>query len=309
MNVSVLKPVALVLSRELLLTLALLLGVSFVVFVILYLSPGDPYAALLGGQHLVGEERDAALRAQGIPTTWYGQYLSWVGNMLTGDFGRSIRTGRTVSSELVLGGAFTLILTLGSLVVSLAIAVPVAIYTVMRPGNLVGGLLNTFVYVISALPVFWLGYIVIYAAGRLFGIFAGDAGFILPILLLGVGNGTISEMVRTLREELARVMSEEYIRTARAKGASVWRHAYKEGLLLPITGIIASKMPFVIGGAIIVEQVFTSPGLGRLAWEAAQNRDFPVIMGVAMVAAVVVRFGSLFHRMVYVAVNPRASQV
>lgn len=318
MKFSVLKPVALVMLRELMITFALLLGVSFVVFVILYLAPGDPFAELLGGRNLIGEERDAALRALGIPTTWYGQYLSWVVNMLTGDFGTSIRTGRPVAAELVQGGIYTLYLTLGSLVVSLLIAAPIAILGVTRPGSVISGITTTFAYVISALPVFWLGYIAIYAAGKMFGVFPVYTGsvapgmawlyFILPILLLGIGNGTISEIVRTLREELSRVMSEEYMRTARAKGASIWRHAFKEGLLLPISAIIASKMPFVISGAIIVEQVFNSPGLGRLAWQSAQDRDFPVIMGVAIIAAVVVRLGSLAHRMVYVAINPRASQ-
>jgi ABC-type dipeptide/oligopeptide/nickel transport system permease component len=104
------------------------------------------------------------------------------------------------------------------------------------------------------------------------------------------------------------VLGEEYVRTARAKGAAVWRHVYKEGLLLPVAEIIASKMPFVLGGAIIVEQVFNWPGMGRLAWQAAQDRDFPVILAITLIAAVVVRLGSLLHRMVYVAVNPRASQ-
>ena len=93
--------------------------------------------------------------------------------------------------------------------------------------------------------------------------------------MLGVGNGTISEVIRSLRDEMGRVMAEDYIRTARAKGASVWKHSFKEGLLIPVTEIIAAKIPFILGGAVIVEQVFNWPGMGRMAWQAAQDRDYP----------------------------------
>jgi peptide/nickel transport system permease protein len=107
---------------------------------------------------------------------------------------------------------------------------------------------------------------------------------------------------------MGRVIAEDYIRSARAKGASIWKHAFKEGLLIPVTEIIASKIPFILGGAVIVEQVFNWPGMGRMAWQAAQDRDYPVIMGIAILAAVFVRMGSLFQSVVYVLVNPKASK-
>ncbi len=188
----------------------------------------------------------------------------------------------------------------------------------MRPGGIRAGAGTLAVYVISALPTFWLGYMLIYFFTRKLGLFPILSGTddaqghtwlyaLLPVVLLGLGNGALSEIVRHLREEISRVMSEEYVRTARAKGAAIWRHAHKEALLLPVSQIIAAKMPFVLGGAIIVEQVFNWPGLGRVAWQAAQDRDYPVIMAIALLAAIVVRIGSFLHRAVYVAVNPRAS--
>ena len=88
----------------------------------------------------------------------------------------------------------------------------------------------------------------------------------------------------------------------------MWKHAFKEGLLLPVTEIIASKIPFILGGAVIVEQVFNWPGMGRMAWQAAQDRDFPVIMGIALVAAAFVRLGSLLQRLVHTAVNPQGAR-
>jgi len=306
------------LTRELAMTALLLVGVSFVVFVILHSAPGDPFAALIGGRMLTGAERDAAYEALGIPKTWYGQYLAWIGHVLQGDFGTSLRSGQPVARELLASGARTLFLTVGSLIVTLGVAIPIAAYSAIHPASRRGHAATLAVYIVSALPTFWLGYIVIYVFTRQLGLFpilsgAGDSQqhtwiyALLPVVLLGLGNGALSEVVRYLREEIARVMSEEYIRTARAKGAAVWRHAYKEALLLPVAEIIAAKMPFVLGGAIIVEQVFNWPGLGRVAWQAAQDRDYPVIMAVTLLAAVMVRLGSFLHRIVYVAVNPRAS--
>ena len=313
------RSVAAVLSREAALTMALLLGVSAMVFVILYLAPGDPFAVLLGAGTIAGPERAAAFEALGIPSTWYGQYVTWLGKVLQGNFGMSLRTGQPVASELLASGARTLFLTVGSLVVTLAVALPIALQAALQPSSWRARLGTLFVYTVSALPMFWVGYLVIYFFTRQLGLFpilsgAGESpefGWLyalLPVVLLGLSNGTLAEIVRSLREELGRVLAEEYMRTARAKGANPWRHAYKEGLVLPITEIVAAKTPFILGGAIIVEQVFNWPGLGRLAWQAAQDRDYPVIMAITLLAALVVRLASFVHRTIYVVVNPRASQ-
>jgi peptide/nickel transport system permease protein len=320
MKLSAVRPIALVLSRELMITVLLLLGVSFVVFVILFASPGDPFSVLLEGQLSSAEARAGVREAMGVSRSWYMQYLSWLGGMLTGNFGTSIRTGLPVFSQVLRVGISTLILTIGSLIITLLIAVPIALYSAVRGTNKISWPLTMFSYVISALPVFWLGYIAIYFFTHKLGLFPLAFGFsstgqkfrwlypLLPIFVLGVGNGTISEVIRYLRQEMGRVMAEDYIRAARAKGGSVWKHSFKEALLIPVTEIVASKIPFILGGAVIVEQVFNWPGMGRMAWQAAQDRDYPVIMGIAILAAVFVRMGSLFQSVVYVAVNPRASK-
>ncbi|HXY55282.1 MAG TPA: ABC transporter permease [Nitrospirota bacterium] len=314
------RPITLALFREIAIAALLLLGVSFVVFIILYLSPGDPFSVLLEGQMPTAEARAGLREALGVPKAWYAQYLSWLTGMLQGNFGTSIRTGLPVLKEALRVGLNTLFLTIGSMLITLAIAVPIALYTAARGTDRVSWTLTILSYVVSALPVFWLGYIVIYFFTHKLGLFPLVFGYsssgqkygwlysLLPIFVLGVGNGMISEVIRYLRDEIGRVMSEDYIRTARAKGASVWKHAFKEGLLTPVAEILASKIPFVLGGAVIVEQVFNWPGMGRMAWQAAQDRDYPVIMGIAIISAVFVRLGSLFKSVVYVAVNPRASK-
>ena len=320
MNLKGVKPVARVLAREVAVTALLLLGVSVVVFGILYLSPGDPFSVLLEGQMSAGVPGQDVREALGVPKAWYVQYLLWLAGMFRGNFGSSIRTGLPVLEEILRVGLNTLLLTLGSMAVTLLVAIPIALYAAVRGLNRVSFPLTMAAYVVSALPVFWLGYVVIYLFMHKFGLFPlafGSSGaargpnrlyLLLPIVVLGLGNGTLSEVIRHLREEMGRVLSEDYVRTARAKGASVWKHAYKEGFLIPVTEIVASKIPFLLGGAVIVEQVFNWPGMGRMAWQAAQDRDFPVIMGIAVIAAVFVRTGSLLQRFVYVAVNPGASR-
>jgi peptide/nickel transport system permease protein len=319
MRLSFVRPVAQQLFRELALTALLLLGVSFVVFLVLYFSPGDPFSLLLEGQMATAEAQQQLRIALGVPEHWYSQYLFWLGNMVQGNFGASIRTGLPVLPEIVRVGINTLYLTLGSMLVTLLIAVPIALSPAQRGETPLNWPFTMFAYLVSALPVFWLGYVFIYIfihQFKLFPILYGYSSereltplfFLLPILVLGVGNGTISEVVRHLRDEMGRVLREDYVRTARAKGASVWRHAFKEGFLIPITEIVAAKIPFILGGAVVVEQVFNWPGMGRMAWQAALDRDYPVIMGIAVVAALFVRFGTLTQRVVCVVVNPRASQ-
>jgi peptide/nickel transport system permease protein len=318
MKLSAIKPVSRVLARELAVTALLLLGVSVVVFAILYLAPGDPLNVLLEGQSPRSEVALGMREALGVPRTWYGQYTAWFGKLLQGDFGNSIRTGLPVLPELARVGVNTLVLTLGSLLLTLLIAAPIAVHAAAN-GDTAGNTAATLAaYVFSATPVFWFGYIVVYVSIHQFGVFplvSGTAArqhawvyFLVPVFVLGVASGTLAEMIRHLREELSRVLAEDYIRTARAKGAPVWRHAFKEGFLIPVTEMMSAKIPFLLGGAVIVEQVFNWPGMGRMAWQAAQDRDYPVIMGIALVAAAFVRIGNLLQRIVFTAVNPRASK-
>ncbi|MDJ0912907.1 MAG: ABC transporter permease [Desulfobacterales bacterium] len=318
MKLSAIRPVALLLARELIITALLLLGVSLVVFIVLYLSPGDPFSQLIATQQATGPSQPKTSDALQTFSA-FQQYLIWLTHLLQGDFGASLRTGLPVLNEIVRVGINTLYLTIGSMLVTLLVAVPVALSSARRGMTMLNWPFTMFAYIISALPVFWLGYVVIYIFLHKFNLFPIIFGFsnnqklswlyfLLPIFVLGIGNGTLSEIVRYLREEMGRVLAEDYIRIARAKGASIWKHAFKEGFLLPVTEIIAAKIPFILGGAVVVEQVFNWPGMGRMAWQAAQDRDYPVIMGIAIMAALIVRCGSLLQRVVSIVVNPRASR-
>jgi peptide/nickel transport system permease protein len=318
MKLASIRTITVLISRELAIATLLLLGVSFVVFLVLFLSPGDPFSSLLKEQMTSADGGTAAAAHPGGSAPWYSQYLLWLGNITRGNLGTSIRTGLPVLSEVIRVGINTLYLTLGSLLITLLIAVPIAIVAARRGLTPANWVLTMFTYVASALPIFWLGYIVIYISIHRFGLFplAFSSStqkwswlyFILPVMVLGLSNGTMGEVVRHMREELSRVFSEEYICTARAKGASIWKHAFKEGFLIPITEIVAAKIPYILGGAVVVEQVFNWPGMGRMAWQAAQDRDYPLIMGITLMAAIFVRLGSLIQRAVHIVVNPRSSR-
>jgi peptide/nickel transport system permease protein len=190
------------------------------------------------------------------------------------------------------------------------IAVPIAVFSALRRYPILSWGLTLLAYILSALPVFWFGYIIIYIFTQKFNIFpflsaeyTGAA--LLPIVVLGVGNGTISEIIRHLNTQLERVLAEDYIKAAKAKGASIWRHSFKEGMLIPITTMVVAKIPFILGGAVIVEQVFNWPGMGRLAWQAALDRDYPIIMGITIFAAFFVHIGRFLQTIVYLFVNPQ----
>ena len=318
MKIASIRPIALLISKEIAVAAFLLLGVSFVVFIVLFLSPGNPFSSLFKEQTASTAIGVVASGDTGGAIPWYLQYLSWLGSILRGDFGTSLRTGLPVLNEVLRVAVNTLYLTLGSLLITMFFAVPIAVLSARQGPTLANRVLTMFSYVVSALPVFWLAYLVIYISMHRFGLFPLAFGsgtqklswlyFILPVLVLGISNGTMSEVVRHLREELSRVFAEDYICTARAKGASIWKHSFKEGFLIPITEIISAKIPFILGGAVVVEQVFNWPGMGRMAWQAAQDRDYPLIMAITLMAAVIIRLGSLVQRAVHIIVNPRSSQ-
>lgn len=314
MKISSLYPIAYTLARELAVTALLLFGISLVVFGILLFAPGDPFASLVSA----GEDTSATIAAQTQSQSWLSLYGRWLINIISGDFGNSVRTGQPVMDQILLVGGNTLLLTIASIIFTLAIALPIAVFYALRGITALNWPLSIATYLVSALPVFWIGYIAIYISTHYFDYFPINLGFssgqsmdfaqiALPVIVLGLGSGIIAEAVRFLQYEISRVLAEEYIRTARSKGASIWRHAFKDGFLLPLSGIVASKIPFILGGAIIVEQIFNWPGLGRMAWQAAQDRDFPVIMAITLISALFVRIGSLAHRIIYIIVNPRAS--
>jgi peptide/nickel transport system permease protein len=245
------------------------------------------------------------------------RYGVWLGRTLSGDLGTSLRSGRAVSVELWRTGWRTLLLAGSAMLLTLLFAAVSAYLAAMRAHAVLASTLTSLGYVLSGLPVFWLGYLAIYIATTRFGVLPVMMGettsgsrwlFLVPVVVLGLGNGTVSEVTRHLRTHLEGVLGEDYIRTARAKGARLWRHLYKDGLVMPLSSVLANKVPYVLGGAIVVEQVFNWPGMGRLTWQAAADRDYPILLGVTLVSAVIVRAAHFLKEAVQVAVNPQLAE-
>ncbi len=299
-------------------TAVLLLLVTAAMFLLLNLAPGDPVALYVNVQSLSPDEVEAVRHELGLDHSLPVRYGVWLRRMLHGDLGTSLRSGRPVTVELWRTGWRTLLLTGSALLLTLLFAATNAYLSAMQRRPLLASALTSIGHVLSGLPVFWLGYLAIYIATTHFGVLplmmgetAGENTwllFLVPVVVLGLGNGTVAEITRHLRTHLQAVLQEDYIRTARAKGASLWRHLYKDGLVMPLSSVLANKVPYVLGGAIVVEQVFNWPGMGRLTWQAASDRDYPILLGVTLVSAVIVRAAHALKQAVQVAVNPQLAE-
>ena len=312
-----LKRIGTALAREAGRSALLLVLVTFAMFWLLTMAPGDPVAMYVNVQSLSPEEVEDVRHELGLDRSFPVRYGVWLSRIARGDLGTSLRSGRPVAQDLWETGWRTVLLTGSAMVLTLLFASSTAYLaaTDRHPGWASG--LTFTGYVLSGLPVYWLGYLVIYLATTRLGIFPVMSGtetgntsalFLVPVVVLGLGNGTVSEVTRHLRVHLEGVLAEDYIRTARAKGARLWRHLYKDGFVMPLSSLVASKIPYMLGGAIIVEQVFNWPGMGRLAWQAALDRDYPILLGVTLVAAVIVRLAHVAKGAVQVAVNPQLAE-
>jgi ABC-type dipeptide/oligopeptide/nickel transport system permease component len=314
----VLKRVARALAREGMRTAVLFLLVTLAMFVLLSRAPGDPVALYVNVQSLSPEEVEAVRHELGLDRSLPVRYGAWLWRLAHGDLGTSLRSGRPVAVELWKTGWRTLLLTGSAMALTLLFAAVTAYLAAMRRHPVAASVLTAIGYALSGLPVFWLGYLAIYIATTRFQVLplmmgaesegASWAFFLVPVVVLGLGNGTVSEVTRHLRTHLEGVLREDYIRTARAKGASLWRHLYKDGFVMPLSSLLANKIPYVLGGAIVVEQVFNWPGMGRLTWQAASDRDYPTLLGVTLLAALVVRVAHVLKEAVQVAVNPQLAE-
>ncbi len=312
------KRVGRALLREGARTAVLLVLVTAAMFALLNMAPGDPVALYVNVQSLTPDEVEAVRHELGLDRSLPVRYGVWLGRLLQGDLGTSLRSGRPVTLELWRTGWRTILLAGSALLLTLVFAAATAYLVAMQRHPLLASALTMLGYVLSGLPVFWLGYLAIYVATTHFGVLpvmmgetAGENAwllFLVPVVVLGLGNGTVSEITRHLRTHLEAVLQEDYIRTARAKGASLWRHLYKDGFVMPLSSVLANKVPYVLGGAIVVEQVFNWPGMGRLTWQAASDRDYPILLGVTLVSAVIVRVAHAVKQAVQVAVNPQLAE-
>ena len=298
-----------------------LLVMSFIIYTMLGLMPGDPIDLMIGANPNVTTADITRLKAlQGLDQPLLDRYAAWLTNALKGDFGYSRLFAKPVLEVLAPRLLNSLILMAISLTLALMVAIPAGIHAARRPGSWIDQAINLLCFAGVSVPPFWLALLLILFFAVSLGALPasgmqtiGDGGFldrlrymILPILTLSAAG--IAGYTRHTRAAMIEVLREDYIRTARAKGLAerriVWRHALRNALLPVITfaGIQAGQL---IGGSILVETVFAWPGIGRLAFEALLARDYAVLLGVFFCTSVIVVLFNLMTDLLYALIDPR----
>lgn len=314
-----------VILRRLFHAVLMVTGLLTMVFFLVHLMPGDP-VGLISEQHLGGEGRDLVRQRLGLDRPLLEQYWSWLSGVARGDLGTSLRQQRPVLDIIAAALPNTLLLTVSAFLLELTVGLLVGVATARHPRRRRSRALNTGGLVLYSLPSFWLALVAILVFARNLGwLPAGgmqspDAAWLapgprlvdllrhllLPVLVLGLGNIAVS--ARFTRASLARVLASDWVLAARARGIPerrlVWRHALRVASL-PVITWVGYSLPRLVGGAVAVEEVFAWPGLGRVAVQALLARDYPVIMAVTAVVAVMVAVGSLLADLLARWADPR----
>jgi peptide/nickel transport system permease protein len=297
-----------------------LFGISVIVFLMIRLIPGDAVAIMLGANTEVTPERVAELRARiGLDRPLVEQYLVWAGAALRGDLGTSLWTGRPVAGEIFAHLGPTLELTLISLVLGAGLAVPVGCLMAQTRGRSADVLMRVGAIAGLTIPSFWLGIVLILLLSRWAPGFAslGYVPFgedplgnlqrmVLPAIALSLP--ILANLSRLVRSAMLDALGQDYIRTARAKGAGEGRVVYKHALrnaLIPFVTSVGIMTGYLLGGAIVVEQVFAIPGLGRLILGAIAERNYPLIQATILVVTVGFVLVNFLVDLLYVVIDPR----
>lgn len=314
-------PIAMIayLQRRLLHSIVVFVVVCTLTFVLIRMAPGLPQ--IMTGDLLTNEDRQLFRENLGLDRPIFEQYFVWWNNLIRGDLGTSWTERAPVLQVLLDRLPNTMLLLATSLSLAIILGIPIGILSAVRRFSVVDYLISTFSIAGLALPTFWLALLLIMlfsvqlqvlpSAGMRsldidFSVVDRIRHLILPTIVLS--TGILAQLVRYTRSSMLEILENDYVRTARAKGLTevtvLSRHALKNALI-PVITVIGLQIPRFIGGSIIVETIFAWPGIGRLAYNAAITRDYPLIMGVTLLVAVVVLLSNLLTDLAYTLVNPR----
>lgn len=307
--------------RRVLLLVPLMIGLSLVMFLLVHAAPGDPVLALLGPQAAANPQIiEQARENYGLNDPLPLQYVTWVGNLLQGDLGRSYAFNNVPVTELLGQRAAATIQLQGiALFIAIIIAIPVGIISATRQYSTTDNVVTVGSFIGLALPNFWLALLLQIWIGvelDLLPVLSAGQGsvawperlkfFVMPVLVAALPS--IAYFARFTRSAMLEVIGQDFVQVARAKGLGprpvLYRHALRNALI-PMITVIGLQLPQILGGTVIIEQIFAWPGLGDLAFQAITRRDYPVILGVTLVAGFAVMVASLITDFVYVLVDPR----
>ncbi len=304
----------------------LIVGITLIVFAIVHLTPGSPLDDLRLNPEIKPADIVAIETTLGLHKPLYQQYTGWMGQLLHGDFGISLKTYRPVRTLIAQRVGNTLLLTGSALLFSLAVAIPVGVLSALKRNTIFDYIATVSSALGDSIPSFWLGLMLILLFAVQFqswglpwlpsggtqtlpngGDFLDRAKhIILPVLTISFVQ--IALWVRYIRAQMLEVLNQDYVRTARAKGMSEtnvqMRHAFRNAIL-PLITLVGLSIPNLFGGAVVIESVFGWPGIGSLLITSAQNRDYTVVMGLAVFFSVIVVFANLLTDLLYGVADPR----
>jgi len=306
------------LIKKLIILLILLFFVSIAVFSVLFVLPGDPAQIILGIN--ATPETLANLRAElGLDKSFYTQYIDWIGNIITGRGNRSINYDMPVSDLILSSLAVTGPLALLAMLFAVVLSIPLGIYAARHQNRPADVTVMFFTQLGLATPEFWLGILMVLLFSVHWGLFAAGGfpgwatdfwgalkSLLLPAFALGVIRSSI--LTRLTRSAMLEVLKEDYIRTARAKGLKektvIYVHALKNAMI-PVLTILGLQLGQLLAGAIIIENVFYLPGMGRLVFQAIGQRDLPVVRDIVLVMAAAVVVINFVVDLCYASLDPR----
>jgi peptide/nickel transport system permease protein len=307
-----------ILARRILSLVVTLLVVSILLFLVMDLLPGDPASIMLGTS--ASPDTLAALQRElGLDRPLPLRYLAWLGGALQGDLGNSYTYSVPVAGLILERLAVTLPLALMAILISVATAVPLGVQAARHHNSRIDVLISLFSYVGIAVPTFWIGLLLILGfatslgwmpaggfPGWSAGLGAGLQALFLPALALAVPQAAV--LTRVTRSAVLEIINEDFVRTARAKGLGerqvIWHHALPAAAV-PILTILGLQFTFLIAGAVLVENVFNLPGLGRLAFQSLSQRDIIVMQTVVLLFATMVIIMNFLVDLAYLIVDPR----
>lgn len=315
------------LLRRALISLPILFGITLVTFGIIHLTPGGFTAVQSEMNPRISPDAVARLRQlYGLDKPWYRQYIDWAARLIRLDFGRSFVDQRPVWDKIVERLPATLLLSGLSMLVIFLAAIPLGVFSALHHGSPADKLVTVLTFVGYSTPAFWLALLCMLVFGvwlgwlPISGLRSLDhellspggkiadllAHLILPVFITAFGG--LASISRYTRANMLEVVRQDYIRTALAKGLPYVRvyflHALKNAVL-PIITILGLSLPGLIGGSFIFETIFSWPGMGRLGYEAAMSFDYPTIMGISVMGAVMTLAGNILADVLYAAVDPR----
>lgn len=288
----------------------ILIGITLVTYILLYLVPADPVRQI-AGRSATAETVESIRRQLGLDLPLWQQYLRYLGNLVQGDLGRSYIQKTEVTTLILSRLPATLLLMAGAITVELVIGLSAGIFAATRRGKRSDRAVMVLSFAAVSAPQFVVGILLLYVFSVKLGWFpiSGYGTFshlVLPSLTLGLlGGGWYSRMMRS---SMIDVLRQDYIQTARAKGATETRVVFVHALrnaALPVIAMIGLDIGIFMSGAVVVESVFGWPGIGQLAWQAIQRVDIPIIIGVTLVAAVAIVIGNLLADIAAPFIDPR----